>query len=265
MRLSAQQLEAARSQIERIQSVDRASVRTDVSGAVIGVDLISDTRRAAQRIVRDVEVVLRDFGVDLDHRKISVAQLEDPSSLRPSAEAVPTATPGIVGRGVVDDDEEARLEVVTEQERMRPVAIHSTTRSGAFSVEVEMVYADLEGAPGRAEGPASDPEGCLQLVGEAALAAVRNLLEPGYEAQLREVRRIAVGGRSAVVAAVDFGDGRRLERYLGSCPNRGSLYDAAVYAVLDALNRPLGRARFRMLSLLESDESHLESKRATGA
>jgi hypothetical protein len=281
MKLNAQQLAEARAQIERIQSVDRAHVRTDVGGTVIGVDLISDTSRAAQRVVRDVEVVLRGYDVDLDHRKISVAQLEDPQQLHPRVEELrdlqregsgadqaesPHAglAPPALARDVMDGSE-AVLEVVDESERLRPVAVHSTTRGGSFAVEVEMVYANLEGAPGRAEGPAADPAGCLHLVGEATLGAVRNLLEPGYEAQLREIRRIAIGGHTAVVAAVDFGDGRRLDRYLGSCPNRGALYDAAVYAVLDALNRPLGRARFRMLALLENDEADERQARATGA
>ena len=103
------------------------------------------------------------------------------------------------------------------------------------------------------------------MVAQAALDAVRNLLEPGYEVQLREVRRMTIGGEPAVLVAVDFGDGREVKRYLGSCPSRGSLYDAAVYAVLDALNRPLGRVRFRTLAVVEGNERTGQVGGASGA
>lgn len=266
MRLDSTQTEQVQAQIERIQSVDSARLRFDAHGEVDGVDAIADTQRPAQRIVRDIEVVLRRHGVDLDHRKISIAQLEDPHSLThstPERDREPVAPSRIAT--AVDTAEPEGLDLVDEPERLRPVAVHSTTRGGSFSVEVEMVHGSFEAVPGRAEGPSADPSGCLNLVAEAALDAVRNLLEPGYEAQLRETRRLGIGGESAVLVAVDFGDGREVRRYLGSCPNRGSLYDAAVYAVLDALNRPLGRARFRRLAILEDRERGEERARALGS
>ena len=51
-----------------------------------------------------------------------------------------------------------------------------------------------------------------------------------------------------------FGEGRRLQRLVGACLQLGSLYDTAVYATLDAINRPLGRARFRQVAAFDADE-----------
>jgi hypothetical protein len=93
------------------------------------------------------------------------------------------------------------------------------------------------------------------VVAQAALEAVRNLLQPGYEARLREIRVLDMGAEPMVVLAVDFGRGREMHRLAGACLQRGSLYETTVYATLDALNRPLGRAGFRRLALLEGGGS----------
>ena len=107
--------------------------------------------------------------------------------------------------------------------------------------------------PGRASGPAQEPVGCATLVAHATLEAVRNLLQTGYEAQLRELQIVDLTGSPAVVACVDFGEGRRLQRLVGACLQIGSLYDTAVYATLDAINRPLGRDRFRQVAAFDAD------------
>lgn len=268
MRVDRGRLADLEEQLCRIANVEAASIHLDDRGQVSGVDIVADRTRAPQKIVRDVEIVLRQGGIDVDHRKIGVAALSDPSTLFAGARSPagapdedPPAPERTMNTPASPPPAMAVIELEPDSERVRLTAVHSTARDGAFSVEVELAVGAYEGLPGRAEGPAQDPLGCAALVARATLEAVRNLLQPGYEAQLRELRIVDMGGVPLVAVTVDFGEGRRLSSVAGACLQRGSLYDTAVYATLDAINRPLGRARFRQLAVVE-DEQIAERRRA---
>jgi hypothetical protein len=259
-------IQSLENELCRIAGVSYAKIHVDDRQLLNNVDLVADRRRSAKNIVRDAEIVFRRHEAPIDHKKIGVAQLSDPgaavsrapgdassveeknemkaSQPQPSA-AAPTIRPAAEPEGLP-----AILELVDESERIRLVAVHSTTRDGSLSVEVELSYGLYEGIPGRAEGPHDDPASAVSLVSAATLAAVRNLLQPGYEALVREARLLEAGGGPLVMVVVDFGSGRQVQRHVGACLQRGSLYDTAVYATLDAINRPLGRARFRQLAAL---------------
>lgn len=247
----------AEEQLVRIASVAAASIHTDAKGEIVAVDIVADRGRSPQKIVRDAEIVLRQENLSVDHRRIGVAALEDPDAFVsvPVEPAVPAAGPRTGGI------EMAVIDVVDEPERVRVVAVHTSTRDGAFTAEVELAFGGFEGVPGRAEGPAQEALGCAALVARAALEAVRNLLRPGYEAQLRDFRVIDMGGQPLVAVTVDFGEGRRWLRLAGSCLQAGSLHDAAVHATLDALNRPLGRARYREVVELAGSDAGVEARR----
>ena len=267
------QLAGLEREIVRIANVEAAAIRLDAQGAVEAVDVIADRGRSPQRIVRDVEIILRRGGLDIDHRKIGVAALDAPGAVFGGARRASAATRDRVPEPEDETEEDdvtpsperpqvAVLEYEPDSERVRLVAVHSTTRGGNFSVEVELAVGAYEGLPGRAEGPASEPVGCAALVARATLEAVRNLLQPGYEAQLRELRIVDMSGTPLVVVTVDFGEGRRLQRVAGACLQLGSLNDTAVFATLDAINRPLGRARFRQLAVLDNADVEVQARRA---
>ncbi len=250
MALKPDQLAQLELRLARIANVEVASIRIGSSGEIEAVDIVADRGRPPQKIVRDAEILFRQDGIDIDHRKIGVAALDSPAALFDNRQP-PGADQDPPGQPVVPSDDRAELAVLSleqDEERVRLAAVHSTTRGGAFTVEVELALGAYEGVPGRASGPAQEPVGCATLVARATLESVRNLLQPGYEAQLRELKILDLTGTPAVVACVDFGEGRHLQRLVGACLQHGSLYDSAVYATLDAINRPLGRARFRELA-----------------
>jgi hypothetical protein len=256
MALNRDQIRDLELRLARIANVEAASIRTGESGEIEAVDIVADRTRSPQKIVRDAEILFRQEGVNIDHRKIGVAALDAPAALFDSRQS-----PGVSDRSSPRPDETAGfapelavLSLEQDEERVRLTAVHSTTREGAFTVEVELAYGAYEGMPGRASGPAQEPVGCATLVARATLESVRNLLQPGYETQLRELKIVELTGGPAVVVCVDFGQGRRLQRLVGACLQFGSLYDTAVYATLDAINRPLGRARFRELAQFDADE-----------
>lgn len=255
MALDRDRLRELEHRLARIANVEAASIRTGETGEIEAVDIVADRGRPPQKIVRDAEILFRQDGIDLDHRKIGVAALDSPAAIFDSRQppGVPDPSPAQPDVPAGPPAELAVLSVERDEERIRLAAVHSTTRDGAFTVEVELAYGAYEGVPGRASGPAQEPVGCATLVAHATLEAVRNLLQTGYEAQLRELQIVDLTGSPAVVACVDFGEGRRLQRLVGACLQIGSLYDTAVYATLDAINRPLGRARFRQVAAFDAD------------
>lgn len=220
----------------RIRHVNHASIHLDVHGEIEQIDLISDTDRPPRPIVRDTEAILRRHDVFLDHRKIGVAQLETPPS---AGERPPPAG-------------SRSLEPVPGG-RIRLSAVHSTVAEGNFMAEVELSLGPYEGTPGRAEGPARDEEGHVDVVARAAARAVRNLLKPGHEIQYRGSQVSALAGVRLVTVLLDFGRGRDARRLVGVCVDHGSLYEATVYACLGALNRSLGRAEYRDLMVQDED------------
>jgi hypothetical protein len=257
MALDREQLRELELRLARIANVEAASIRVSSSGDIEAVDIVADRERSPQKIVRDAEILFRQEGVDIDHRKIGVAALDSPAAILDARHA-PGVTEDSSPHLVTSDAAPPELAVLSlepDAERVRLAALHSTTRDGAFTVEVELAHGSFEGIPGRASGPAQDPVGCATLVARATLESVRNLLQAGYEAQLRELQIVDLTGSPAVVACVDFGEGRRLRRLVGACLQLGSLYDTAVYATLDAINRPLGRARFRELAAFDAEAS----------
>jgi hypothetical protein len=256
MALDRDRLRELELRLARIANVEAASIRTGDTGEIEAVDIVADRGRPPQKIVRDAEILFRQDGIDLDHRKIGVAALDSPAAVFDSRQSpgVPDPSPNHPDAPSAPPAELAVLSIDQDEERIRLSAVHSTTRDGAFTVEVELAYGAYEGVPGRASGPAQEPVGCASLVARATLEAVRNLLQTGYEAQLRELKIVDLTGSPAVVACVDFGEGRRLRRLVGACLQFGSLYDTAVYATLDAINRPLGRARFRQVAAFDAED-----------
>ena len=202
------QLAGLEREIVRIANVEAAAIRLDAQGAVEAVDVIADRGRSPQRIVRDVEIILRRGGLDIDHRKIGVAALDAPGAVFGGARRASAATRDRVPEPEDETEEDdvtpsperpqvAVLEYEPDSERVRLVAVHSTTRGGNFSVEVELAVGAYEGLPGRAEGPASEPVGCAALVardGGCRFPASRRALSTTSRPTLNAWRRLKVFG-----------------------------------------------------------------------
>jgi hypothetical protein len=236
MNLDSKKVMELERELSRIRNVSYASLVLDARHEIEQIDVLSDTQRPPRPIVRDVEAVLRRHGVQVDHRKIGVVQLNSPhNSPLPAHQPIASRSPW------------------RSQPRIRLAAVHSTTSGGNFVAEVELSLGAFEGLPGRCEGPALDADACVALVARAAVQAVRNLLKPQYEIQLRTTRVASLAGGSLVIVVLDYGLNRQIQRLAGTCWDQGSLYESTVYACLDALNRPLGKAEFQDLMVQDED------------
>lgn len=169
--------------------------------------VLSGASRAPKQTVRDVQTLLMArFGVTIDHRVVSVVQIDEPQGLASSA------------RVVID-----RVGV---------------TQSGVtVTAEVVVRDADTEYV-GNGEGPSS-ATGHRRATARATLDALGPLLGSEHAVELEGTEITDVVGRPVAVTLVHFRTPRGELTVSGSALVRGSEPDAIARSVLDALNRTI--------------------------
>lgn len=192
--------------LARLPSVQAVRIVAD-RDRVREVHVLAAPDKAAKQVVRDVQtLVLARFGIDLDRRLISVVQI-GPDRIK------------------ADD---------------RPVilGVHEIPEGARTTVAVNLRWHGEEYA-GTATGPAA-LSARLRLVGEAALRAVEKIIGDDALA-LDAVGAPSIGMRRIVVVVI-VGTGAHGEQtVVGSALSQGDDSECTVRAVLDALNRRIGR------------------------
>lgn len=203
--------------IRRLPTVLRCAVSVNDWGAVEEIHVLSTLDRAPKQVVRDVEsALMAQWGLRVDHKRISVAQIVEEGPVR--------AAP--------------RLVVV--EFKMELDAI-----KGWASAYVELQPADDHTVSYRGEWSGRYvPSQYYQIMALAAVEAVNNVPFVGEPLVLTELQTLSLGGRQVVVLALSFLNPRRREEMLiGAAPDRGDGQGASVRATLDAVNRKLGAMR----------------------
>lgn len=172
------------------------------------VHVLAAPDKAAKQVVRDVQTLaLARFGITIDRRAISVVQIGperiDPGDDRPALKGV-----------------------------------HEIPEGTRTTVAVTLAWHG-EDYVGTATGPAA-PSARMRLVGEAAVRAVESLLT-GDALALDSVGAPVIGMRTVVVVVVVATGDRGEEVSVGSAISNGDDSETTVRAVLDALNRRIGR------------------------
>lgn len=193
--------------IASLPDVQSCNVEFNPDGTISAIHIVSSTRRSPKQIVRDVEsVMLADFGIKIDHRKVSVARVED--------------------RG------ERRHE---RPQRARLVTITSTASGGKGSVEVALERAGVT-VTGQASGVA-DGGGGIRLVAHATLRALEKMVGQDASFELLDVVRIRSGERRAVVVLASFVSSSQVRSLAGCVQFDEDERRATALAALDASNR----------------------------
>ncbi len=196
--------------IRRIRGVLGCRVVTGPAG-LEEIHVVASSSRSAKQVVRDIESVSATrFGLSIDHRKVSVALVDEP---------VPRQPPK--GRAKL---RRVRLEV--EPPRVR--------------VTVELEGADGSTYQGSAEGAGPASEAPLAAA-RATLQAMEAYLGERVQLRLRELVPFHLGNSEGFMAGVTWSGARGEEELLGTALIRLDRVDAAVRATLDALNRRTGR------------------------
>lgn len=220
-------------QVERLltglSGVESLKLVPDSHGGIDEVHVVSSRDIGAKQVVRNIEsALLAEFGLQIDHRKISVAQVDRPD-IHPAGEGAedrdeahdPGDLPSVADAGM------RRLLLDSLQIDRRAghkVACTVTLRDG------EQVY------EGEAEG-ADFSRSRLDVAGHAVLDALNEATLDAVRLRLEGVTRFEVFGRDLVVAVVHGQENRRSVTLPGISVVEDSPEEAAVLACLQATNR----------------------------
>ena len=202
----------------RLGGVHAVRIVGDRSGRPTEVHVLADPTKPAKQIVRDVRAVAQTvFGIELDHRIVSVAQLNT------NAQNTPTG-----------------IELPRSEARARVGSINIEAVGLRAQVRVVLVDNDRE-LTGYAEGSVASAAR-PQLVAAAALDAVRQG-EPAAEAiHITNAEISRIGNNRVAIVTVVYVDPPTELVVSGSAVVRRDRDDAVARALLDATNRRLARA-----------------------
>lgn len=198
--------------LTRLESVDAARI-VNQGERITEVHVIAASDKPAKQVVRDVQsLAMARFGMSLDHRVVSVVQIS-PQSIEPQMST-----------------------------RAALTRIAETPNGTRTVIEVSLRHEDNEFV-GTASGPAV-ASARLRLVGEATIDAVERTFDAMPPIALDAIAATTVGVRPVVVAIVVTAGQRGGEDLnVGSAVSTGNNDDAAVKAVLNALNRRISNLR----------------------
>jgi len=213
--------------IRQLRDVLSVRVVADARGAIQEIHVLISGNRAPKQTVRDIEsAVMAKLGVAVDHRKISVAQIQEE---RPEEERA-RPQPLIPARELPPRPDSGRL-------RFSDVSI---SYDGASAQATVRLKSDGQVFTGTAEGP-NTAHNQLRLVATATLSAVQQARPRRGTYVLEDVSAsLQLAGRRVVVALINVLTDRGEETLTGSAIVKQDLWKATVNASLDAINRQSG-------------------------
>jgi hypothetical protein len=207
------EIEEALSQVAEIRA---ARIVSSDEGVIQEIHVLALPSKSPKQLVRDIEsTIMAQFGITIDHKKVSIAQL---------------------GRESVQMADETAA--VTGPPRARIHAVNSEV-IGLRAVSSVVLDLGSEQYTGVAEGPASATSR-LRLVAQATLNAVEQYSEDGFGFALEDVAIVALGREKVAVACIVLVTPLGEQALAGSALARHSENDSIVRATLDAINRRLG-------------------------
>lgn len=203
------EIELALSQVAEIKA---ARVVASPEGEIEEIHVLALPSKSPKQLVRDIEsTIMAAFGIAIDHKRVSIAQL--------GREMMPEPAP-----------------------RERPRARISTINAEVTGVHASItVVLDLEGETyvGSASGPASETAR-KRLVAQATLNAVEEYLHGTMSFALEDVEIVRLGRESVAVACVTLVTALGEQALSGAALVRNNDRDSIVKATLDAINRRVG-------------------------
>ncbi len=204
------EMEAA---LARVSDIRAARVVTSSEGYIEEIHVLALPSKSPKQLVRDIEsTLMAAFGIAVDHKKISIAQL---------------------GQDSLRIDEANRVET-----RAQIASIRAEVAGVHVTVVVTLVF-EGETFVGTATGPASRTVR-ERLVAEATLNAIEQYLQGAFTFALEDVQVIRLGRESVAVACVALVTSFGEQTFAGSALARQNEHDSIVRATLDAINRRLG-------------------------
>jgi hypothetical protein len=210
----------AQRHILKLRDVISCEIQSEPDGGIAAVHVTARAGRSPRLIVRDIEAILAaEERIEIDHRKISVAQYD--SSEAPEAFAEPAGGLARISLG--------------------GVSIHHAPQG--IEVEVTLSAGSVQ-ATGRATG-ASTRWDVRRVVAQSTLDAVAKLVDGDPALSLGELEERELGDKQVVLVCVNRAQGRGEVNLIGCCESGYDPTQAVIFAVLDAINRIVGTFRPR--------------------
>lgn len=205
--------------LRSVEGVDSLKIVPDGSGGIDEIHVLSRSDLGAKQIVRNIEsALLAQFGLQIDHRKISIAQVREKD--------LPAPTPGL--------EPEA-----PEAARARRIVLRSfhVDRKAGERVLCRVVLGEDETEyEGEAQGP-DYAKARLEVSAQAVLNALSKATEGASRFAIEGVSQVDLFGRRLAVALVHAAAGRATLSLPGIAEIHDSVEEAVVLACLNATNR----------------------------
>lgn len=217
--------------IRQIPGVRAVSVVTNAQAQPTEVHVLAAPGKPAKQIVRDVQSLsMAQFDIDLDHRIVSVVQIEDESATADDATVIDLSDPS-------EPASDELLEQIEAQ--ARPMISEIGVRSTGSEIEVEVrLEFDGDTFVGIERGAAA-ASARPRLVAGATISALDELL--GLPAAVESAAVVETGTHAVALVVITISVPRLGAQSLaGSAVIRGDETDAVARAVLSAVNRRLG-------------------------
>lgn len=205
-----------------LAGITSLKVVPDGHGGIDEVHVVSDAGVGPKQIVRNIEsALLAEFGLQIDHRKVSVAEVEQPDIDYTESEAEALGD----------------LEAVDDTTRRLLLETLEIDRKAGDQVACRVVLrADEETFAGETQGP-DFSRSRLEVAGQAVLEALNAATMDEVDLRLEGVQKFTAFGREMVVAVVQGQERRRSISLPGVSVIEDSPEEATVLACLQATNR----------------------------
>jgi hypothetical protein len=192
--------------IGKIKGVVSAKIITGRDDTIQEIHILAGQNRSPKQIVRDIEsLFMAHYGLSIDHKKISIAQL----------------------------DAETNREV--SPSRLVLQGLSASMNRLRADVKVSLRYGEDE-FEGFFSGPRSQGSH-LRIVAQATLAAVQQCVKTDCVLAIEDISHVRLADRDAVTVAVSMITTEGEDILLGAAWDRGDERDAVAKALLSALNR----------------------------
>lgn len=209
----------------QITDIQAARVVTGIGNHIEELHVLATSAKGPKQLARDIESALQaKFGINVDHRKISIAQINEDHV------STPRQSPGKKAAESVVDASRAKVSGITAD---------TGGLADSISVKLQLGAAEYEGKCGGKIGL----EGRPRLVAKATLDAIRVVVGGDWQFHLEDVEILSLGRSRVAVACFKIDMGRGEETFCGSAIVSSSEDQACVRAVLDAVNRRLGNLK----------------------
>ena len=200
----------------------------DGHGGIEEIHVLSSSSLGPKQIVRNIEsALLAEFGLQIDHRKISIARVRAPEiAAAPAAAAAQVEVP-------------APTPAVSSDRRLVLGNVHIERAAGQkVTCRVDLALDDSV-FTGEAKGPDFE-KARMEVAATAALEAAQQATGDKVLLSLQGIDSVGAFGQSFVLAAVNGTVRRESESLAGVVRIRDSVEEAAVLACLQAINRWIG-------------------------